>query len=243
MENAITVGLSRQIVLAHALDVTANNVANQTTAGFKAEKVAFREYLMRLDGPDAGDPTVSLAHDPDSYTDFTPGGLQSTGAPLDFAIDGDGFFAVSAPSGVRYTRDGHFGLSEFGELVTRDGHPVLDDGSNPILIDPDAGPLLVSPQGELQQDGVPIARIGVFAFEDTRALTKTGANLFAAAEEPTPRETAIVRQGFVELSNVQPIVAMTDMMEIMRAYETTAQLIETSGELAREAVRTLTATT
>ena len=240
MENAITAGLSKQIALARALDVAANNIANQTTAGYKAEHVNFKEYLSTIETPEGGDPYVSLVYDADTFTDFSPGGLQQTGAALDFAIDGDGFFAVQTDAGIRYTRDGHFSLNEFGELVTRDGAQVLDDAGSAILIDPELGPILTSPQGELQQDGSPVARIGVFGFEDNRELRKTGANQFAATLDTLTSSNAIVRQGFVEISNTSPVKSMTDMIGILRAYENAAAVVETSNELSREAIRTLT---
>lgn len=240
MENAITAGLSRQIVLARALDVAANNIANQTTTGFKAERVNFREYVALIQTPEGGDPAVSLAYDADSYTDFAAGGLEATHAPLDFAIDGGGFFAVQTDAGLRYTRDGHFGLNSFGELVNRDGAQVLDEGGAPIVIDPEEGPLVMSREGELQQEGTPIAKLGVFTFEDRRSLRKAGANLFAADFDTLTPAQAVVRQGFVEISNVSPIGEMTEMIEIMRAYESAAQIVETSNDLARNAVRTLT---
>ena len=240
MENAITAALSQQLVLARALDVAANNVANQTTTGFKSERVNFREYIAAItDGGDA-DPTVSLVYDADSYTDFSPGGVQPTNAPLDFAIDGEGFFAVQTSTGVQYTRDGHFGLNEFGELVNRNGAPVLDDTGATILIDPELGPILLSQDGELQQDSAPIARLGVYAFEDVRDMRRTGGNLFVTDAEPLQSQTAQIRQGFIEISNVSPITAMTDMVGILRAYESAAQVLETSNDLARNAVRTLT---
>lgn len=240
MDNAITAALSKQIVLARALDVAANNIANQTTAGFKAEQISFREYVALVDGGDSGDPAVSLVYDGDSYTDFTPGGVQATHAPLDFAIDGDGFFAVLTEAGVRYTRDGHFGLNVFGELVNRDGAAVLDASGSPILLDPEAGPVLLSNEGELQQNGTPVADLGVFAFDDMRELRRTGGNLFEAASEGYPSASAQLRQGFIEISNVSPVAAMTGMIDIMRAYENAAQVIETANDLARDAVRTLT---
>lgn len=240
MENAITAGLAKQIVLARALDVAANNVANQTTTGFKAENVNFKEYLSVVGTPQGGDPFVSLVYDADSYTDFAPGGLQTTHATLDFAIDGDGFFALQTENGIRYTRDGHFGMNEFGELVSRDGDQVLDDAGAPILIDPEQGPLVVSPEGELQQEGIPVARIGVFTFDDNRSLRRTGANQFAADEDTLIAGRANLRQGFVELSNVSPVQSMTKMIEIMRAYENAAAVVDTSNELARNAVRSLT---
>jgi len=240
MENAITAALSKQIVLAHALDIAANNVANQNTTGFKAEQARFSEYVSRIAGTGDEDTTVSLVYDLDSYTDFSAGGMQATHAPLDFAIDGDGFFAVQTNGGLRYTRDGHFEVSAFGELVDRNGSSVLDDSGGTILIDPEEGPVLLSPDGELQQNGAPIARLGVFAFDEPGALRRTGFNQFASDAEPVAAQDAQLRQGFIEISNVSPVKSMTDMIDILRAYESAAQIIETSSELSRNAVRTLT---
>jgi len=244
MDTAITAGLAKQIVLAHALDTTANNVANQTTSGFKADHIAFREYIARVDAQASADPTVSLVIDPDTYTDFAAGGLEQSYRDLDFAIDGDGFFGVETAAGVRYTRDGRFSVNAFGELVTRDGAQVLDAGGAPILIDPEAGPVLATPDGELQQNATPIAQLGVFRFDDQRQLRKAGDNMFAAedAVEPAAVEIPRVRQGFIETSNVNPVAAMTDMIEIMRAYEQAARLTETASDLERQAIETLSDT-
>lgn len=242
MENAITAGLSKQIVLARALETTANNVANQTTSGFKADHIAFREYLAAVDAQSTGDPFVSLVVDPDTYTDFSAGGLEQSYRDLDFAIDGDGFFAVETASGVRYTRDGRFSANAFGELVTRSGAQVLDSGGSPILVDPEAGPVLATPDGELQQNATPIAQLGVFRFDDLRQLRKGGDNMFAAAGEPSAAVNPRVRQGFIETSNVNPVAAMTDMIEIMRAYEQAARLTETASDLERQAIETLGST-
>ncbi|MDZ7628838.1 MAG: flagellar hook-basal body complex protein [Parvularculaceae bacterium] len=239
MENAIVAGLSKQIVLTRALETTANNVANQTTAGFKADHVAFAEYLRVIDARSSGDPLVSLVSDPDTYTDFGAGAIEQTFRDLDFAIEGEGLFGVETAAGVRYTRDGRFSVNAFGELVTRSGELVLDNGGSPILIDPEAGPVIATSEGELQQQGASVARIGVFAPEDARLLRKTGDNLFAAPAELDAAPIVRVRQGFTETSNVNPVAAMTDLIEIMRAYEQAAQLTDISNNLARRAVDTL----
>lgn len=241
MENAIAAGLSKQIVLARALDTTANNVANQTTAGFKADHVAFREYLMAVEGGKTGDPMVSLVVDPDTFTDFSAGGVEQSYRDLDFSIDGDGFFGVETEQGVLYTRDGRFNVNAYGELVTRSGAQVLDAGGAPILIDPEAGPISATPDGEIQQNATPIARLGVFRFDDLRQLRKEGDNMFSG-DGATAAESPRVRQGFVETSNVNPVAAMTDMIEIMRAYEQAARLTQTANDLERRAIETLGST-
>lgn len=237
MENAITAGLSRQIVLMRALEATANNVANQTTAGFKAEHVAFREYLAPI--PATGGAEVALVYDPDSYADFSAGGLEQTHSALDFAIDGDGFFGVETAEGLLYTRDGRFSTNDFGELVTRDGARVVDGAGSSIILDVEAGPPLLSPDGALLQNGAPVAAIGVFKFEDNSALERRGDNRFRADAEPQAEATPRIRQGFVETSNVEAVAAMTDLIEITRAYEQASRVVETADELARRAVRTL----
>ena len=242
MENAITAGLSKQIVLARALETTANNVANQTTSGFKADHIVFREYLATIDAGTTGDPVVSLVVDPDTFTDFSAGGLEQSYRDLDFAIDGDGFFAVETAAGVRYTRDGRFSVNASGELVTRSGAHVLDAGGAPVLVDPEAGPVLATPDGELQQNATPIAALGVFRFDDLRNLRKGGDNLFAASTEPAAAQPPRVRQGFIETSNVNPVAAMTDMIEVMRAYEQAARLTQTANDLERQAIQTLGST-
>ncbi|MCA8890107.1 MAG: flagellar basal-body rod protein FlgF, partial [Parvularculaceae bacterium] len=239
MENAIIAGLSKQIVLSRALETSANNIANQTTAGFKADHLAFREYIAKLQSAEDTDPLVSLVSDPDTYTDFSAGSLQQTYRDLDFAIDGDGFFAVETASGVQYTRDGRFAINNYGELVTAAGARVLDTGGSPILIDPEEGAVLLTPEGELQQDQTPIAKLGVYEFTDAAELRKTGENMFAAQEQPMAATFFRARQGFIENSNVNPVAAMTDMIEIMRSYEQTARMIEISNELARDAVNRL----
>lgn len=258
MDDASIIGLSRQIVLGRALDVAANNIANQTTTGYKAEQIRFEEYLTNglATNPAASDrlasnrltvsPTnhqpFSLVVDPDSRTDFSQGSLTQTSAPLDFSITGDGFFGIDTPAGIQFTRDGHFSTNAFGELVTRDGYLVLDDTQTPILIDPDAGPLILTPQGALQQGNELIATLGIFQFTDNRSLTRSGQNLFSSTQEPTAVVNPAIQQGFVENANVSAIEGMTQMIKISRAYAQAAQLIETTDELSRDAIRTFTET-
>jgi len=245
METTNTIGLSRQIVLERALNITANNIANQNTAGFKAEQSSFREYLLEAQpgtGSLANTQNVSLVVDPDSITDFSQGALVQTHAALDFAISGAGFFAVETNNGIRYTRDGHFGISSFGELVTRNGDVVLDDNNTPILFDPQGDTPVLSPEGELQQNSAFIARLGVFTFEDPQSLRREGNNLFVSAIEGVSKPSANIQQGVVESANVQAIAGITQMIDISRAYSQAAELIETTNELSRNTIRTFTQT-
>ena len=121
MQNALLVGLSRQMSLSHQIDIIANNIANIDTTGFKSDSAAFSEYLGSgaSDGDFAGkDRRVSFVQDHGTWIDFSPGAMQRTGDPLDVAIDGKGYFVVQTPRGQRYTRNGAFGLNATGQLVT-----------------------------------------------------------------------------------------------------------------------------
>ena len=127
METPTYIALSRQMVLRDQMDVVANNLANANTSGFKAEMMLMSEVEL------PADPTTELSYVQDFATarDFSPGTLRPTGNDLDLAIQGDGFFAVQTPDGVRYTRVGRFQLDQDGILVTSHGYPVLASGGMP----------------------------------------------------------------------------------------------------------------
>src|SRR5580692_3161264 len=149
MENALLVGLSRQMALGHELDMIANNVANIDTTGFKADNTVFGEFLMprASDQNFAGqDRRISFVQDRTSYINMAPGALERTGGPLDVAIDGDGYFTVQTPRGQRYTRNGAFQISGAGQLVTSNGDQVLGS-SGPINFQNTDHDIVVSSSG------------------------------------------------------------------------------------------------
>src|SRR5215471_6740166 len=131
MQNALLVGLSRQMSLQREMEVVANNIANIDTNGFKADFALFEEYLM----PGARDGNFRVADSPVSFVrqrgtliDLNQGPLQRTGNPLDVAINGNGFLVINTPQGERYTRNGALQVNQQGELVTSEGYQVLSDG-------------------------------------------------------------------------------------------------------------------
>ena len=131
MENALLIGLSRQIALRRELETVANNIANLNTTGYKADNSVFEEFLMpgaRHDRFQGADRRLSYVHDRATWHDFRPGPMQRTGNPLDVAIDGDAFLVVQTPRGERYTRNGVLQINATGDLVTSEGHQVLGDG-------------------------------------------------------------------------------------------------------------------
>ena len=224
------VGLSAQQVLRQRMDATANNLANMTTAGFKVEHVVSRELSEKP--ATASDLPKDIAFT-DAWTlqrDFSSGPLERTGNPLDFALEGDGFFAVQTAGGLAYTRDGRFGLDDQGQLVTRNGDPVMGDGG-PITLDPAGGPISVSREGTISQDGAVVGTLQVSAFDTPGALEKIGSNMWRPTDEaPRPGEARIAA-GFVEGSNVNAVLELTEMIEISRAYTSVAKMISQSDEL------------
>jgi flagellar basal-body rod protein FlgF len=177
--------------------------------------------------------------------DFGQGSLHRTDAPLDLAIDGRGFFQVQTPDGPRYTRDGRFRLDDQAQLVAAGGQPVLDDGGGPITLDPTKGPVTIAPDGTVSQgtgkDMIRVARVGVVDFSDLSGLQKTGDNLYRNGSnlQPTPVTDARIRQGMLESSNVNPILEITRMIEVSRAYEQLAKMIDSQADLSTQAVQQL----
>ncbi|HWQ86984.1 flagellar basal-body rod protein FlgF [Brevundimonas sp.] len=241
MENAAYVGLSRQMTLRRELDIVANNIANADTAGFKVEQL--------LVGAELGDrarnafirPGVSFVLDNGVGRDYGQAALGQTGRNLDFGIEGEGaFFKVTDGAGEAYTRDGAFTVDGEGRLTTQGGAAVQGDAGD-IILNPALGEPSVAPDGVISQNGALVGRLSVVRFDTLAALEKGGDGLYrnasnAAASEATD---ARVRQGMLEGSNVNPILEITNLIEIQRAYESVTRMIENTNDLSRRAVERL----
>jgi len=240
MDNAMYVGLSRQMVLRRELNIAANNIANVDTAGFKLESLMNRaEPQARARNRGVDGPTVFVMGDAVAR-DFKQGGLRQTGGTFDLAIDGQGFFKVLSDAGERYTRDGRFKLDPLGKLVTQDGAAVQGDGGD-VIIDPAKGPVAIAENGVVSQDGQRVAQISVYRFDSLAALEKDGDNLFRNVTNLTPQTAtdAKLRQGVLEGSNVEPVVQITRLIELTRAYETISQLMNQTADLSRRSIQRL----
>ena len=242
MDNALYVGLSSQMVLKRELDIIANNIANADTNGFKVESLMTKE----VPGPPAvtlgGPRPIKFVGDNGVARDFGQGGLRRTDAPLDVAVDGPGFFKVTTKAGERYTRDGHFRTDETGRLTTQAGDVVSDDGGGEITVDPSrTGQLTIADDGTVSQGTERIGKIGVFKFDSLSALSKTGGNLYqnASNQQAAAVTDPKVRQGMLEGSNVNPIVQITRMIEVSRAYEQTTQMMSAESDLTRNSIARL----
>ena len=241
MDNALYIGLSRQMTLRRELDIVANNIANANTTGFKTEDLMVRTEAAKPARTLGGTNPVKFVLDDGVVRDFTQGAMTKTGGDFDLAIEGQGFFKVQTAAGERYTRDGRFTTNPEGKLVTQTGNPVLDEGGGEILIDPKQGPVTVGKDGIVSQGPLALGKIGVVRADDLSTLSKDGDNLYRntsnAALQQAPN--AVVHQGMLESSNVQSVVQITKLIEVQRAYESMAKMMDNTAELTRSAVERL----
>lgn len=236
------------------VDVLANNLANATTTGFKAEGAtseSFKDVLAYKikDTSEYGlarrlgnmSPGVKIG---ETYTDFSEGAFHVTDNDYDMCISGNGFFTIeftnkAGETSTMYTRAGDFILNPKGELVNRNGDYVLDVNGKHIKADP-LKDMVMDINGVMYQDGVEIAQIKITDFEDYNYLEKYGETYYQTvdgAQEIDP--TAEVYNGMLESSNVQVAKEMVALISYQRAYETNQKMIQAHDETLQVAVNDL----
>ncbi|OWY02277.1 MULTISPECIES: flagellar hook-basal body complex protein [unclassified Thioclava] len=236
MDNAIYATLTRQSGLMREMRTVANNIANVSTTGFRREGVIFSEYLSGLEG---NEPSLSMARAHGRMIDRSQGGLTQTGGAFDFAIEGEGFFMIETPQGNQLTRAGSFIPSAAGELLTPDGYRLLDSGGTPVAIPSGASSVALAADGTLSNNGQPIAQVGVYLPTDPSGLRHVGGTRFTAEAGAEPVEGAVLMQGFLEDSNVDPVTEIARMIEVQRAYEMGQAFLEREDERIRSVIQTL----
>lgn len=239
-----------------SIDLIANNMANVNTVGYKKQQMQFKDLLYAnirqnhlVEGQ--GSPVqLQMGHGvmPTSTARlFSQGNLEATDNPLDVAIDGEGFFVVEGPDGrPYYTRDGAFKLSVDGEesaLVTSDGYFLMSEFDDLIIIGEGMSDLTISTAGVVtarnQDDEIEeLGTLKMVRFINPQGLEARGQNLFSqtvASGDEIPMEgetrTSMVRQNYLEMSNVQIVDEMVRMITAQRAYETSSRVIQTSDEM------------
>lgn len=237
MDNTLLVSLSHQLASYRAMDVIANNIANLSTPAYKREEVQFKEYVEQLPTVEGqnGPQTLTFVQDAGVLRDTSEGQLKRTDAPYDLAINGKGYFEIQTANGPRYTRNGHFALDAQGRLVTADGNPVMGDGGE-LTITPDDGDIHIAADGTVSGKQGQLGKLKVVDFADESAMTKEGASLYATTQTAQPIETPNIEQGTIETSNVQPVVEISHMLEVLRAYQATANLTQTQEDMMRQAI-------
>jgi flagellar basal-body rod protein FlgF len=223
-----------------SLELVANNLANTSTPGYKADGESYNLYFgesawegyleNRPDGREM--PIVER-----NWSDLSQGTLLPTGNMNDLALGTPGFFVVQTSGGPLYTRSGHFRVSKKGLLETHEGYPVLGLGNQPIHLDP-AKPFTISSSGQISQDGSPAGELLILNVDQVDALTKRGGTYFAVspAAKTTPVKDAEVVQGQIESSNVESSSAAVKLVGVLRQFEMMQRAVRIAGEMGRQAV-------
>jgi flagellar basal-body rod protein FlgF len=220
-----------------SLDLLANNIANADTGGYKVDREFYNIYTSAgADTADGPDPT-KLPVIEKNYIDFSQGQTRVTANPTDFALQGQGFFAVDTPQGVAYTRNGSFQVSSTGQLTTSEGFAVRGADGKPITIDQSL-PLEVSGDGTITQSGQAVGRFAVLNFDNPQDLTKQGNTMFRPASGATPQaSTAAVQQGRLESSNAVPAESAVRLVSVLRQYEMLQKAANIGAEMNKKAIQ------
>ncbi len=237
MENSIYIGLSRQIALRNNMSIVANNIANMNTTGFRGQNPIFKEYIS---DPRYNGDALSFVQDYGQYKKTAQGSIEQTDNPFNIALNGPGFMAIQAPDGsVGYTRDGNFQKDAQGTLVSSAGYPIMGQGG-PITIPSNATEISIDEKGVISDQNGIIGQLQIVEFDNIQQLKPIGNNIYAYDGNTKNAEKTVVKQGFLEKSNVNPITEMTKMIEILRQYQSTQKLLEGEHERLRSAIRKLT---
>ncbi|GIT91624.1 flagellar basal-body rod protein FlgF [Jannaschia pagri] len=234
MTDGIYPALGRQSGLLREMNTIAQNIANANTTGYRSESVLFSEHVVDTG---RGNPSVSLAHANAQTMNLTQGAMEPTGGVLDLAIEGDGFFLVDRNGEQYLTRAGAFVLGADGGVQTVEGDPVLDAGGAPVVVPPGSDAIHIGQDGTLSADGEPLAQIGVVVPNAPDRLTRLVGTLFAAPGGTQPVETPRVMQGFLEASNVNPVLEIARMVTVQNAYELGQSFMEREDERLRSIFR------
>ena len=259
----IYTALSGSLAQSLKIDTIANNIANVNTTGFKRDQQTFNEYLTSAEKEpgviqvprvpasiesfyDMNGGDKAYVNAAGTYTNFEQGSMKATGGKLDVAIDGAGFFEISTPQGVMMTRAGNFTVDGNGQLVTKDGFPVLMEGTNEQSADQRTvrfsgqSPAYISDGGEVFEGEKRLGKISLINVNNPDVLQKVGGNNYGFKTNMTPEVTAIARpnlkQGFVEASNVNIVNEMTEMITAQRVFEGTQKAIQAYNSMSEKLI-------
>lgn len=233
LENAVA---SMQAV-AREQENIANNLANANTAGYKRSRLFTEALIERLDAEGAPRTTRRLLQG----TDQTQGALQATGNPLDVALNGEGFFVLTDPAtgAQRYTRAGHFVAGPDGTLRTPSGD-LVEGAGGPLQLPPGGQAIEIAQDGTVRANGRRIGTLRVVTFPAPEQLQRLDGTAFAAdGQAPTDVTQPQVMQGYLEASNVEPVTAMTEMIEHFRLFESQQKVLQTTDQLLGRVTREL----
>ena len=239
MENAIYIGLSRQVALNQRMSIISNNIANVNTPGYRADKMLFEEYVAT---PKPTNEDISMVLDYGQYKDTAAGTMSFTGNALDVALDGPGFMLVETSEGTKYTRAGNFARSPDGLLVTPSGNPVLDNGQGRITIPEGVREITITENGQIATDQGAAGQIGIVEFANVQNLRSTGDGFYQTVnnEAAVPAQNTKMQQNMLEGSNVKAVLEMTDLIEVSRQFQSMQRTLQNEHDRQRDTIRKLT---
>ena len=257
MQESMFTGLFAALTAEHRMNNIANNLANVSTSGYKRDMLAFRDTMIQFAHDQIMEPMCTIRSKPlfpepqlaarvrlaVAETDYSQGGLQVTGNPLDLAIAGDGFFRYLTPQGEFLSRNGAFVLDGEGQIVTKQGWPVLSDGGSAISVPPGTRSIHIDFEGRVFADGDEVGRFAVVTVDDKTNLEKLGGNMYRPRPNVNVAELpdayaggALVNQGYLEAANVDVVTEMVAMIETHRFFEATQKVMQSSDAVDREVI-------
>ncbi|MFZ5608528.1 MAG: flagellar basal-body rod protein FlgF [Pseudomonadota bacterium] len=244
MDTTLYVSLSHQAAMRRYMDIIANNIANMNTTAYRREQVMFQDYLMDMPGAETDAPgarEVAFVEDYGVARDATQGDFVPTGNPLDIALAGKGFLAVQRDGETEafYTRNGRMHISPDGFLAVESGHKVLDDGGQPIAVTPQDINIEFADDGTVSSKRGVMGKLQLVAFANEQLMQKAGNSLYRSTQPPQPATGLRVQHGMLETSNVNGIIEMTDMMSVLRSYQSAARMIDRYQDLRMRGIERL----
>ncbi len=242
MENPMFIALSSMMALREKMDTVANNVANTSTTAYKQQRSMFAEVLKKTTMSEQ----VSLVQNRTTVRDMSEGPIEVTTNPLDVALKGKGFFTVDTLNGPHYTRSGRFQLDAKGQMVDDNGLPVLDANTNnkkPVLIPNGTKDIRIAADGSVFSDMVPdaaVGRLSVVSFKKEAEMKEIGNGIFITDEKPDaiPAGTRVI-QGSLEQSNVKPVQAITNMIDVLRQYQSLQKVMDAEHDRQKTMIQKL----
>ncbi|RME68609.1 MAG: flagellar hook-basal body protein [Verrucomicrobia bacterium] len=231
-------------------DVIARNISAASSPGYKKEVVSFEGVaagiIDRVQGEEGPEEIERIKPEVSGTVSTGVGQLRHTGDPMEFAIQGRGFFRLQRPDGQYvYTRDGQFHLSPSGELLSKQGFPVMgENGTIQLLID--GGRPVIDTEGRIWQGDQEVGVLSVYDFNDPRLLKRTTGGFVVDPETPQFPESVEfpnIQQGYIEMSNVSPVREMVDLIAVSNALQANQKVIQSLDELTGRAVQVLGNTT
>jgi flagellar basal-body rod protein FlgF len=218
-----------------SLDLLANNIANASTGGYKAD----REFYSLYVGPEAEDEDSAAAMPviERQWTDLSQGSVHPTGNALDLALAGSGFFTVEGPNGPLYTRNGNFHLASDGRLMSPDGYPAQSVGGTALTVAA-SQPVEIMGDGTIRQGAANVGQLAIVDFADPAALAKQGGNYFVAdpAAKPTAPSGTSVQQGQIEDSNAGTAEGAVRLVAVMRQFEMMQKAVMIANDMSKQAI-------